>query len=143
MIKEKSCGAVVYRKTNDELQVLVIHQVQGHWCFPKGHVEDGEEEMETASREIMEETGLKVEYDDGFRETTSYSPKPGVMKKVVYFLARPAGGDESVQESEVTEMKWVRPVQAMAALTYADDARLLRKALRFIKLSEPNVEEYL
>ncbi len=40
-------------------------------------------------------------------------------------------------------MKWVRPVQAMAALTYADDARLLRKALRFIKLSEPNVEEYL
>ena len=143
MIKEKSCGAVIYRIQNQKLQVLVIHQVQGHWCFPKGHVETGETEEQTAAREIKEETGLEVSFTEGFRETTAYSPKEGVMKKVVYFLATPAGGNEEVQESEVSEMQWVRPVQAMAALTYADDARLLRRSMRYLRDMTPDLEDYL
>ena len=36
--KEKSCGAVIIRRNNETVQYLLIHQVQGHWCFPKGHV---------------------------------------------------------------------------------------------------------
>ena len=53
MEKEKSCGAVIFRKQK-ELEVLIVRQNEGHWCFPKGHVEKGESEQETAAREVLE-----------------------------------------------------------------------------------------
>ena len=89
MKKEKSCGAVVYRQGETGVEVLIIkHKNGGHWAFPKGHVEKKETEPETALREIKEETGLKVELDTGFREMVTYSPKPNVMKDVIYFAAK-------------------------------------------------------
>ena len=60
MKTEKSCGAVVLRKNQGRLQVLLIKHINGgHWAFPKGHVERGETEEQTALREIKEETGLE------------------------------------------------------------------------------------
>ena len=131
--KEKSCGALIVRREDHQLQFLIIQQVQGHWCFPKGHVENHETEQETAAREIREETGLKVEFIKGFRQKTEYSPQPGVMKEVVYFLARPTGGKEKIQKSELKDMAWVDPIAALAALTYNGDAELLRQAYAFLR----------
>jgi len=42
MEKEKSCGAVIVKEDAERLYALVIRQNQGHWCFPKGHVEKNE-----------------------------------------------------------------------------------------------------
>ena len=39
MIKEKSCGCIIF---NDEKKVLLVHMNHGHWSFPKGHVENDE-----------------------------------------------------------------------------------------------------
>ena len=50
---EKSCGAIIF---NDG-KVLVVKQTSGFYGFPKGHVEIGETEKETAIRETKEETG--------------------------------------------------------------------------------------
>ncbi len=141
MKREKSCGAVIVKKENDRLYTLVIRQNQGHWCFPKGHVKDGEEEEDTARREIKEETGLDVSFIKGFREKTKYNPSEDVKKEVVYFLANPAGGVEKVQEDEVSEMKWAKLVDAIALLTYDNDASLLRKAIRYLKDNDPAMEE--
>ena len=59
MSYEKSCGAVVFRKYHGNIELLLIkHVVGGHWSFPKGHVEAGESERQTALREVREETGL-------------------------------------------------------------------------------------
>ena len=71
---------------------MIKHKNGGHWAFPKGHVEKKETEPETALREIKEETGLKVELDTGFREMVTYSPKPNVMKDVIYFAAKAKKG---------------------------------------------------
>ena len=61
MKHEKSCGALVYRKHGDRTELLLIkHRFGGHWSFPKGHVELGENEFQTALREVKEETGLDV-----------------------------------------------------------------------------------
>ena len=56
MIYEKSCGAVVYDIHNDYPFVVVEYMKKGHVSLPKGHMEEGETEEETAAREILEET---------------------------------------------------------------------------------------
>lgn len=64
---EKSCGAIVFRRDHGKLLYLVLQHTAGHWSFPKGHIEEGETETETAQREILEESGLQVSIDDHFR----------------------------------------------------------------------------
>ena len=140
MKQEKSCGAVIY-KDDGKIRWLLIRQNQGHWCFPKGHVENGESEHETASREVKEETGLDLTYMDGFRATTTYSPQEGVTKEVVYFLGKPCGGKEKKQIEEVSEIRWCKTIDALALITYDNDAALLRKAVRYIKHMSPDPEE--
>ena len=131
-LKEKSCGAVIFRRT-PQLEVLVIRQNEGHWCFPKGHVEAGETEEETARREVKEETGLEIRFLSGFREETHYRPKEGVEKDVVWFVAGPTSNDMKRQKEEVAELLWVNMVDASALLTYENDRQLFRKALKFVK----------
>jgi hypothetical protein len=48
MIKQKSCGGVVFTREGDELRYVIIRQTNGVVCFPKGHMEDGESEYNTA-----------------------------------------------------------------------------------------------
>lgn len=143
MEKEKSCGAVITRKENGRLEILIIHQVQGHWCFPKGHVEGSENEQETAVREVKEETGLNVILEEGFRKCTGYSPKPGVMKDVVYFIGHPKSGREKVQESELLEEKWVTLAEANAAVTFENDRVILRDAVAYLRERDPQIGDLL
>ncbi|MBQ3459872.1 MAG: NUDIX domain-containing protein [Solobacterium sp.] len=135
-LMEKSCGAVVVRRRQGKVYTLMIRQNQGHWCFPKGHVEGEENEFETAEREVLEETGLKVRFIDGFRESVVYSPRDNVMKEAVYFLAEPCGGKEKKQDEEISEMHWADVLEALALITYDNDAVLFRKAMRFLKNQE-------
>ena len=79
MKHEKSCGAICYTREEGAPRVLVIcHRYGGHWAFPKGHVEAGESEEETAMREVREETGAQVRVRPGYREVTTYSPAKSV-----------------------------------------------------------------
>ncbi len=101
MIYEKSCGAVVYRLENGRRLYLVERTPSGKTVLPKGHVEAGETEAETARREIWEETHLVVSLDTSFREIAKYSPKPESEKTVVFFLAQPVSCDARPQPEEV------------------------------------------
>ncbi len=129
---EKSCGAVIARDTPNGKEILLIrHENGGHWAFPKGHVEGEETETETALREIREETGLAVALDTGFRHTVTYSPKPGVMKDVIYFAAQYTGGEAHRQEAEVTEMRWALAEEARSTVTYENDRGVLEAFLEY------------
>jgi 8-oxo-dGTP pyrophosphatase MutT (NUDIX family) len=131
---EKSCGAIVYRKYHGNLQILLIKHVNsGHWSFPKGHVENGETEEETARREIMEETNVDVTIDTTFRETVSYSPKKDTSKVVVYFLARAKSFSYIPKLDEISEVKWVDIDLARNILTYDNDKSIVTKAKSAIK----------
>ncbi len=132
MKKEKSCGAIVYRTRDSWVEVLLIrHKNGGHWAFPKGHVEKQETEEETALREIKEETGLKVKLDTSFRRMVTFSPKPGVLKDVVYFAGKLSGGDQKAQEAEVTGMEWAAPQEALNRITFENDKDTLRAFMRW------------
>lgn len=134
MKREKSCGALVYRYEGDRLMLLLLrHRHGGHWSFPKGHVEGEETEIETALREIREETGLSVSLREGFRHTVEYYPKPGVRKHVVYFLGEaPADAKIVRQEEEISELHWVEWSQAVEAVTFKNDRNLLNFAWEYL-----------
>lgn len=124
--QEKSCGAVVYTHTQGLLQILLIrHKNGGHWSFPKGHVEANETEEETAYREILEETGLLVRIDRSFRASVSYSPKPGVIKEVVYFAGTPKTGTLQAQEAEIMDLGWFSMKKAVPRVNYDRDREIL------------------
>ncbi len=134
MTYEKSCGAIVYRRHHGNIEILLIKHVNsGHWSFPKGHVEEGETETETAIREIREETGVEVIIDPTFRETVQYFPRKDTQKVVVYFIAKAKNYDFTPQEEEIAEIKWVDIGHATAVLTYENDRSIVNKAKKAIK----------
>lgn len=134
MILEKSCGAIVYRRSHGNTEILLIKHVNsGHWSFPKGHVEGTETEVETALREIKEETGIDVIIDPSFRETVSYFPRKDTQKIVVYFIGKAKNFEFTPQEEEIAQIKWVDIGHATAILTYENDKTIVNKARMAIK----------
>ncbi len=125
---EKSCGVLVVK---DYKYILMIkHKKGGHWAFPKGHVEEGETEIQTALREVFEETGLQVEIIGDFKETVTYSPKKGVTKDVVYFLGKYKGGEFNMQLEEIKDITWMPIWLAKRKATFANDKTLIAKFIK-------------
>lgn len=125
---EKSCGAIIF----DKNKILIIQQKEGHWGFPKGHVEENETEVETAIREIKEETNLDVEINEKYRYVETYSPKKGIEKDVVFFIANRIGGYIKPQEEEVNQILWVTFEEAMEKLTFDSSKSVLKKVINDI-----------
>lgn len=132
MIREKSCGAVIFLRDHGATYYLLERMVKGHTSLCKGHVEGEETEHETAAREIFEETGLTVRFMDGFRRTIEYSPYEGCMKEVVFFLAESEGWDVVCQPEEVKSVQWAPLGDALTALTHSSDREVLLAADRFL-----------
>ena len=124
--KEKSCGCVIMEKD----KVLLIQQIEGNWGFPKGHMEVGETEVETAIREVKEETNLDVEINENKRYTVEYITGRNTYKEVVFFLAKKISGNEKYQESEITAMKWMNFDDAMKTITYDKTRKLFSNILK-------------
>ena len=134
MKKEKSCGAIVFYLGKEREEILLIkHANSGHWSFPKGHVEAGETEVETATREIKEETGVTAHIDTRFREVVTYSPKKDVIKDVVYFFATTTDYETCNQEEEVSDIVWMDMNKVVSSVSYKNDKDLVKKAIGFYK----------
>lgn len=134
MIKEKSCGAIVYYTHNEEILYLILKHKAGHWAFPKGHVENNETEVETALREIKEETSLIVTIDDGFKVINEYQPTRYSIKEVVYFMARSDTDKVFVQQAEIDNFRWCLYDEAIDLITYENDKKILLKANDYLKI---------
>lgn len=125
MKKEKSCGAIIY---NNENKVLIVKHNEGHWDFPKGHMEKGEDEYQTAIREVKEETSVDIELYKNNRYTINYSPKEDVDKTVVFFLAKSKSDILKKQDSEIANIGWFSYDEALEVLTYDTAKELLKKS---------------
>ncbi|HHZ05299.1 MAG TPA: NUDIX domain-containing protein [Clostridiales bacterium] len=130
---EKSCGAVVFYRNMKHINVLLVKNRNGkYWSFPKGHVEQGENEYETATREIKEETGLDVIIYEHYRQISDYIPFGKIKKRVVFFLAEATSDNVKIQQDEIDSFTWVPFSQAQQMCRYENDLRLLSTAQQAI-----------
>ena len=142
MRNEKCCGAVVFRKNADQYQFLLIkhklYNENNYWNHPKGHVEQGETEQQTALREIKEETGLDVTIVKGFREIDHYRFPSSfdheiIDKTVIYFLAEAVSDDLKLCPQEIADCRWLNYQAANDTLSYPGSKKILRTAWDFLQ----------
>ena len=130
---EYSCGAVVYTRRNGRILYVLVEEASGKFSFPKGHIEGDETEMDTARREIFEETGLSPAFVEGFclRDTYALREKPGTSKQVTYFLAE--FGEEQLipREGEIMSIRLL-PFEEAYPLFNANNQRVLQEAHAFL-----------
>ena len=131
---ETSCGAIVYTKKDGQYLFVVVQEQSGAYSFPKGHMEQGETEEETAFRETWEETSIKPRVDTAFRCETQYTLKNGNLKTVVYFLGyfsdqTPAHNDGF----ESLEYLLLPFKAAHRALTFENAKNILKQADDYIR----------
>jgi bis(5'-nucleosidyl)-tetraphosphatase len=133
---EFSCGALVYYVDNQQIIFLLLQYFSGHWDFPKGNKERGENSIQTIRREIKEETGIRdLTFIDGFVKEISYKylrQNQLISKKVVYFLAR-TNTKDVVLSSEHTDFEWDHYESALKRLTYKKSKEILTEGYIFLK----------
>lgn len=131
MKKEKSCGCIIIK--DDE--VLLIKHNKGHWDFPKGHMEEGETEKQTAVREVKEETNIDVEIISEQKYRASYIiEEKQVEKEVIYFIAKPLSLELKPQETEVSIVEWVKIENAVDTITYETSKNIMSKVKKDLNI---------
>ncbi len=130
----KSCGFVAFKRVRGENRYLIIKSLNGDVGFPKGHTEPGESELQTAIRELKEETGIEVKHIPGFARKIEY-PLPqrtDAIKQAVYFLGECITDKITCQECEVAEANFLSYQEALLILTFEETKRILSDAEKFI-----------
>ena len=131
---EKSCGAVVVTKIDNKIKYLIIKSIEGIYGFPKGHMELDEVEEETALREILEETGIKVKLINGFRYKVNYEIKDkNIYKEVIYFLGEYSNQEIVYQKEELSDAELMDFPTAFSVLQYDDSKAVLKAANDYLK----------
>ena len=136
MLREKSCGAVVFIKTGCLTKYLLLNYEAGHWDFVKGNVEPNENEKQTVVRELQEETSItNAQFVDGFREAIVYFYRRQgltVRKEVVFFIME--SYTDKVQLSfEHIGYIWMDYQHALEKLTFKNAKDVLQKTRDFLK----------
>jgi bis(5'-nucleosidyl)-tetraphosphatase len=134
--KEISYGIIPLRKKHGNWQVLIVKHGKGHWAFPKGHPETGEKPIETAERELREETGLQISnLLDLPQQKERYFFRQGtnlVDKTVIYFVAE-VQGEVSIQEREISDFKWLPLKDAKKFVTYKEAKELCTQLTNYME----------
>lgn len=142
IIQEKSCGVIIFQEEGKnafhkpDIKFLLLHYPSGHWDFPKGHVEKGEQEEETARREIEEETGLNdLEFEKKFREKIEYTylrEKRLYRKEVIFFLAKTRTKNITISHEHQNHI-WLPFEEVIKKVTFENARELLKKAQHFLQ----------
>lgn len=135
MVNERSCGAVVFRKSI-EVEYLLLHYGAGHWGFARGQIEKGESEKETVLRELAEETGItNIRFVEDFREEISYFYRregKTVFKEVVLYLVEALESEVKLSYEHVG-FEWLPFEKAFEKLTFENSKNTLKKANDYLQ----------
>lgn len=111
---------------------VIVMELDGHCGLPKGHIEKGETEKETALREIKEETGISAVILDGFTMQIAYEMGNGNMKQTTYYCATYDRQEIILNDSELLDVKLLPFEEALSALTNQKQKDVLIQSNAFI-----------
>lgn len=138
MRREVSAGVVVYKvdeKTHKRKYLLLLYP-KGHWDLPKGKVEPGETYLQTALREVKEETNLEVEIHPGFEESLNYQFRGYkgelISKTVVYFVGKALHANVILSEEHLDSTS-LEFEEAHKTLSFQNSKDVLVKAEKFLE----------
>lgn len=127
-----SFGIIPFRKLKGKWQVLLIQHLNGqHWGFPKGRVEKTETAQEAATRELKEETGLRVERFlslEPFTESYYDQEKP----KIVSYFPAFVTGILKCQPDEILQAKWFDLDEAMKQISFLELQNVFKQARKLL-----------
>jgi len=141
-----AAGVVLWSGSQEDPRFLLLQNDRhGTWSFAKGHLEDGEDLITGALREVAEETGLNLtaeELDPHFGDTSLYEVD-GRHKRVVYFLLpRPIAEQDIQTSAEHRDLAWLTEEDAVGKLAYSDLKRtVLRAADRLLHLAHQEQQD--
>lgn len=135
VVRARSAGGVVWRRTAEGLEIIVCNRTDpGISTLPKGTPEPGESLLETALREVLEETGIATAAGSPLGSIEYWFAIPGarVRKTVHWWLMTPIGGDLAHHDHEFDSVEWLPVAEALKQLTYTDERDLVGRALQHI-----------
>ncbi|HEX4840196.1 MAG TPA: NUDIX domain-containing protein [Rhabdochlamydiaceae bacterium] len=137
-IEEKSYGIIPLRQEGGVWRVLLIlHQGGRHWAFPKGHGDAGETALDSARRELKEETGLDIQQllqETPLIERYQFHRKHEVVVKTVQYFPALVTGEIKLQAEEIRDAKWVLLKEAARHLTFKESKEMCNKLVTFLKI---------
>lgn len=125
MYKEYSCGAVLFTKVAGKREYVLVLESNGNYGFPKGHVENNESNLETALREIKEETGVDATFLEGMKRTITYKISSNVEKEVTLYTAKFENQDLNPLDKDILAVKKYPLEAALTLLKFAELKNIL------------------
>ena len=120
---------------------------RGHWDFPKGHIEKGENWQETLKREVKEETGItKLKIIPDFYTWTKYFYRAkgrekrerrksekgiNIFKIVTYYLVETKMKRIKLSHEHI-DYQWLEFKKAYERITFKQTKKVLKKAHEFL-----------
>lgn len=149
MLREFSAGALVLRHMRNQWWAAVIEpgregepeDRKNTVALPKGNIDSGEKPVDTAVREVWEETGLRVRpviklADIKYVYNRKWSDNARIFKVVSFFLMKYNSGQigdiSPDMQHEVRRAWWMPLEEAVKNLTYSGEKQIARKALEYV-----------
>lgn len=132
---ERSYGIIPVHEENSELFFLLVREKAGHWGIPKGRPNERENELETARREFLEETGiidLQIIEGPSFLERYHFEREGVTVEKTVkYFIARVPSMKVNFNPDEIAGYGWFNYGDALNMATYEEIKRIISEAKEY------------
>ncbi|MAF36861.1 diadenosine tetraphosphate hydrolase [archaeon] len=147
-VREKTIGFVVFRKEGSGYRFLLLRHEGSYWNFPKGRAEAGESDLDTARRELLEETGIskikvhenfRHEYDYDFSSVIEEGKRVKIFKRAIFFLGEVEEGTGDIKISdEHLDYGWFDFKTASRRSFFQEGRDLLKVANRWLSLHYQN-----
>lgn len=132
-----SCMGVVTYINNEQIYVALLKDTDNNWVLPKGHFKEGESFVETAMREVYEETNIKLKIQnlvDKIGEFNYFSDLENSDKNIKVYLFKINEPQKIIplEKENFVEGKWLSLEEAINKVTYSEQKEVLQKVSKYI-----------